>query len=259
MMAVSGVRAFLCSCLLACLASRCAADNSPSDNWPEGAWLRHTIDDSSRGADGVRLADMNDDGRPDIVSPWEQGGQVRVYLNPGPAGIRDRWPAVTAGEVGDPEDAFFTDLDGDGRLEVVSSCEGETRSMYVHWAPAELDRLLDPDAWTTQALPASTGTMAWMYAFAMQVDGEFGTDLIAGGKSEGAGIGWFNAPENPRSLADWTWHPLYEAGWVMTIRPSDMDGDGDLDIVATDRRESRRGALWLEHPGPEKAATTAWP
>jgi len=26
-------------------------------------WVRHTIDDSSRGADGTRLADVNGDGR----------------------------------------------------------------------------------------------------------------------------------------------------------------------------------------------------
>lgn len=57
--------------------------------WPEGAWQRHTIDDSFLGAGGTRLADINGDGLLDITTPWEQGGQVRVYLNPGNRALRD--------------------------------------------------------------------------------------------------------------------------------------------------------------------------
>ena len=37
-------------------------------------WKRHVIDDTSRGADGTRLADINGDGLPDIATGWEQGG-----------------------------------------------------------------------------------------------------------------------------------------------------------------------------------------
>ena len=46
-------------------------------------WKRHVIDDASKGADGVRLADVNGDGHLDIATGWEQGGVVRVCLNPG--------------------------------------------------------------------------------------------------------------------------------------------------------------------------------
>jgi len=38
-----------------------------------------------------------------------------------------------------------------------------------------------------------------------------------------------------------------------------MDGDGDLDILASDRKGPRRGVLWLENPGPSSAlADAAW-
>ena len=223
-----------------------------------GQWARHTIDDSSRGADGVRLGDVNGDGLVDITSPWEQGGQVRVYLNPGAVRLRERWPAVTVGEVGDPEDSFFVDLDGDGALDVVSSCEGKTRSMFVHWAPENPAQILDPQAWRTMAITASSGAAKWMFAFDMQVDGVAGVDIVAGSKDDGGAIGWFEAPEDPRNADGWEWHPLYDAGWVMTLRPHDFDGDGDQDILATDRRESRRGTLWLENPGPENASESRW-
>ena len=45
---------------------------------PEAPWNRHTIDNTSRGADGVKLGDLNKDGLPDIVTGWEEGGVVRV-------------------------------------------------------------------------------------------------------------------------------------------------------------------------------------
>ena len=238
--------------------SACGLMEPTQTQWPEGAWKRHTIDDSSKGADGVRLADFDRDGRLDVVSSWEQGGKVRVYRNPGGNALHDAWPAVTVGEVGDPEDAFFVDLDEDGALDVVSSCEGSTRSIFVHWAPKDPSRLMDSDEWTTQELPAASGSAKWMFAFAMQVDGRNSVDLVAGAKREGSQLGWFESPADPRSLGDRQWHPLYDARWLMTIRPRDLDADGGSDILATDRHGERRGAFWLENPGPDAAALGEW-
>lgn len=231
--------------------------SSPALEEP-AAWVRHTIDDSSRGADGVRLDDVNGDGLLDITTGWEQGGVIRVYLNPGPAAARQQWPAVTVGEVGSPEDAVFVDLDDDGAVDVVSSCEGKTRTMFVHWAPKDDADYLNADAWETAPIPASQGRQQWMFALPLDIDGNHGIDLVAGSKNDGGQIGWWESPENPRDLASWQWHPLYDAGWIMSLIASDMDADGDLDIVATDRKGANRGALWLENPGRGQAHG-AWP
>jgi len=222
-------------------------------------WPRHTIDDSSRGADGVRLADVNADGRPDIVTGWEEGGITRVYLNPGPAKANQKWPAVTVGKTPSVEDAVFSDLDGDGNADVITCCEGRTRTMFVHWAPKEKSRRLMPDAWKTEAIPSSKGAMMWMFAVPCQIDGKRGPDLVAAGKGKGAQLGWFEAPETPRNLADWKWHPLLDVGWIMSLVLTDMDDDGDRDILATDRKGKTRGVFWLENPGPGPALAKPWP
>ena len=229
--------------------------------WADGGgldrpWTRHTIDDSSRGADGVRLGDVNGDGLPDIVTGWEEGGRIRVYVHPGKDAVKRRWPAVTVGEVTKPEDAVFADLDGDGALDVVSSTEGETRTIYIHWAPREKSRYLEAGAWKTAAVPASKSLTPWMFSLPLEIDGRGGPDLVAGSKNEGAQISWFEtAGDAARDLAAWKRHPLYTAGWIMSLEAYDVDGDSDLDVLASDRKGPRRGVLWLERPGGDVSAT----
>ena len=91
----------------------------------QAEWARHTIDGTLEGADGVRLADVNRDGWQDIVTGWEESGQVRVYQNPGPKKARQPWPAVTVGKVASPEDAVFADLDQDGQMDVIQFMRGQ--------------------------------------------------------------------------------------------------------------------------------------
>lgn len=212
-------------------------------------WICHTIDDSSKGADGVRLADANGDGWLDIATGWEQGGLIRAYLNPGPTKVKARWPAVTVGKVGAPEDAVWADLDGDGKMDIVSCCEGHVKSVFVHWAPKEPDRLLDPAAWSTAAFPAVKDRQMFMFCLPLEMDGKHEIDLVTGSKGKDATIGWLQSPANPRDLDAWTWHPLYDARWVMSLVAADLDRDGDDDLLASDREGARRGCFWLENPG----------
>lgn len=214
-------------------------------------WQRHTIDASGKGADGVRVADVNGDGLPDVATAWEESGQVRAYLHPGAGKAAGEWPAVTVGMVAKPEDAVFADMDGDGRFEVVSSTEGEDKTVYIHRSSGE--SFLDPDGWETTAVARSAGKNQWMFAHPMDVDGNGSMDLVAGSKNDFAAIGAWRFPTSPGGRASWSrW---YGAGWVMSIRAHDMNGDGAPDIVASDRNGPRSGALWFQNmPG-----SAAWP
>jgi hypothetical protein len=249
------IAAAWCAALaLAAAASATAAD------WSQ-PWPRHAIDASSRGADGVRLADVNGDSLLDVVTGWEEGGRIGVCLHPGRGGaaaagqadspVRSLWPSVTVGTVRAPEDAVFVDLDGDGAVDVVSCCEGSERTVYIHWAPKDRRQYLDPKAWTTQPLPASRAVAQWMFCLPMDTDAAHGIDLVAGAKNQGAAIGCFRAPPQPRDLASWTWHAWRPCGWLMSLVAEDMDGDGDLDVLFSDRKGPRRGVYWLENPGPD--------
>ena len=230
--------------------------NIPDDHQLKKNWPRHTIDSSSSGADGVKLADINRDGKIDIVTGWEEGGVTKLYLNPGAQHVRENWPTVEVGETPAVEDAVFADMDADGMLDIVSCTENRSEKIFIHWTPK--NELLDEKEWHQDVLPVSDGKMMWMYAEPMQIDGKFGVDLIAGGKGDNASIGWFEAPENGRNLHEWKWHEISPVGWIMSIYMHDLDDDGDLDIIVTDRRGALKSCRWLENPGLEKSREGHW-
>lgn len=251
------IKPFLLAQFFLCV--HCLAKVLAQEDFSAGPlWRLHVIDDSSQGADGVKLADINGDGLMDIATGWEEGGITRVYLNPGYSKVKSYWPAVTVGNTPNVEDAVFVDLDADGATDVVTCCEGKTRTMFVHWAPKQKKALLDPDAWSQAVLPESQDRMRWMFAWPMQVDGKHGVDLIAGGKNKGSEIGWFAASADPYKLADYRWHPISPTGWIMSIWKRDMDADGDLDVVISDRYGELAGCRWLENPGPGPTQSKPW-
>ncbi len=212
-------------------------------------WQRFAIDNAFQGADGVRLADANRDGRLDIATGWEQSGVTRIYLHPGREAVTAAWPSVTVGQAPAVEDAVWVDLNGDGYLDVLSSCEGKEQSLRVHLSPPSIDRLLDPPAWTTEVLTASQGKSQWMYALPLSTQrtaDQYRATLAVGSKGQQAMVGVLSyQTTGATSVA--TLEKLIDAKWIMSLEQYDVDGDRDMDIVYSDRKGSRSGVYWLEN------------
>ena len=125
--------------------------------------------------------------------------------------------------------------------------------MFVHWAPSDSEAYLDASAWKTEVVPALAGKQLWMYGIPFDVNADGKQDLVLGSKGAGASVGWLQRPaENPRDLSGWTYRPLYEAGWIMSLRLIDLDGDGDEDLVFSDRKGPNSGAWWMENAGEDR-------
>lgn len=236
-------------------AAVCCGCGSAGENIQAGPWPMHVIDSTSSGADGTKTCFVNGDSLPDIVTGWEQGNLTRLYLNPGPG--KGAWPCV---EVPSPdvEDALVADLDGDGRKDIVTLSEGERRRITVHWAPPASDPYTDSNAWFSEDIPASVGRTKWMFAATADIDGKYGIDLIAGSKAPDGTIGWLEAPPDPRDMAGWNYHEMSPAGWIMSVVPADMNGDGLPDILISDRKGPDKAVRWLEHPGRDSAMYSKW-
>lgn len=243
--------AFLSGC------DNAALEQAPVDqSSPE--WLVHIIDPDpdNKGPDGVRLADVNKDGRMDIVTGWEEGNQSKIYLNPGPAAIKEPWPAanIMTFDLGDgfaPEDAVAADLDQDGHFDLISSSDGgisnphHGKGIRVHFSNGMYNQDA-PSEWVEMQLITDS---TYMFTQIWDVNQDGHADIVSGGKK--GMLSWWQAPENDkRTAANWIKHDIGDVVWVMSNIPYDIDGDGDLDIVITDRQDhGGQGAYWFEHPG----------
>jgi hypothetical protein len=101
------MRCFTTALITVIICCACSSKKEPAVTWPKGEWKRHTIDDSSRGADGTRFADINGDGLLDITTAWETE-ELSVASGLG------RWMYGIAMH------HTVTDLDRDGDLDVVT-------------------------------------------------------------------------------------------------------------------------------------------
>lgn len=220
-------------------------------------WECHIIDDSSRGADGVRVADVNGDGMMDLATGWEEGGAIRICLHPGPQKSSLRWPSVEVGKVKSPEDAFWCDINGDGIFEVISCCEGRNRTVYLHDQIKPIGNILDKSQWRTSAFPETKDREQWMFGDSSDFDGDGQVEIVVSSKGANASISLLKKTGGADD-GEQTWKliRLGDAGWIMSLRVLDMDGDRDDDILISDRQGALRGIRWLENPG--KDATKSW-
>jgi len=212
-------------------------------------WDLHWIHpaDTSDGADGVRLGDFNDDGLPDFVTGFEEAGATRIFLHPGHEAVTRPWPSIELAPTARVEDACPVDLDRDGQLDVVVSLErgGGTVAFF---APRD-----SSEDWTRRPLSTAGG----MYGSPTQLDGRHGPDLVVGGKRQP--LRWLEAPADPRE-GEFTGHVIGPATWIMSLETPDMDGDGDADVLVSDRdNQAVTGVIrWFENPGPGAEQHRPW-
>ena len=225
-------------------------------------WLRHTIDNSLLGAEGPRGADFNSDGLIDYAVAWEQTGVATLYLHPGSELVRQPWPSVVVGFAPNGETAAPVDLNGDGRFEIVAAISAGPRTIRAYLSPEKPDELLDPDAWTTGNF-SQVPTDLWVYVEPADIDGENGVDLIIGsigrqGSFE-AQIGWLRSPEDPLDFDAWTYHKIVDVKWTMSIEAIDVDQDGDVDFIFSNRfgSDSEQGVFWAVNPGHDSHDLTS--
>ncbi|MCB9898539.1 MAG: VCBS repeat-containing protein [Planctomycetes bacterium] len=215
----------------------------------------------------MAVADVDGDGDPDLVVPDGPSGQnVLWYENPRPsvgAWAGSAWVRHPIGAQGDwAHDVVTADLDGDGRLDVVTR-KGTTHLWYQlasgNWSHVGLAAAstegegtdvgdLDGDGdldlafngywventgagWTKHSV--ASGWPAQVGVTLADLDADGRTDVLLAPAESSGKLAWYEALQ-PRT-GPWTEHVVDgSVASIHTFKTGDMDLDGDLDIVTAE-------------------------
>jgi hypothetical protein len=188
----------------------------------------------------ICLDDLNDDGAPDVLSSHLSEGIVS-WTEVGFENDAFAFDMHLIGEdLESTFDVFPMDINGDGRKDVVVS---RIFTPGIKWfeSPAEQN-----GTWI-EHIVSETYAGADVYAGDINLNGS--TDFVVAGVTMGGGEGlsnvtWFETPDNG---VTWVEHRVwtFEIDGPGDISLSDIDGDGDLDIVTPGNTLGR--LIWYEN------------
>jgi PKD repeat protein len=208
-----------------------------------GSWTPVNLGTSPLAGDGLSLAlgDWDCDGDTDVAS-GDSTGNVILWQNPGATAFSGTWSS--GNDIGDAAGAvnalIAADLDDDGDLDLVSGAETTASSVRSWQNPWQGPGSNGPfsGAWSVTALDSSDASVNALAA--ADFDNDYDIDIIYGQDYAGS-------PDElqiiPNTLVGRQMTPFSENGMtlgsraddVRAVLEADLDGDGDLDVVAASR------------------------
>ena len=195
-------------------------------------WKYHVIDDVKQGGiDGVHglaLADMDGDGRLDLVaaSGWTGGNfpdsivWFRIPQNARQGRAWERFVIANRDAPGYNHYPSAGDVNGDGRADVASAAKvGPNGNWFAWW---EHPATLPTNPWKKHLIAANQEGATNILIADLNGDGK--PDFL-GSRGHGKGVVWFEAP-------DWTPHEIDNTlVGPHGLAVGDIDGDGDIDFA----------------------------
>jgi hypothetical protein len=178
--------------------------------------------------------DFTGDGWPDILaSDWDRTNGTRpmdLYVNP--KGETRRWDHTTVLPAPNTESVVMSDLDGDGKPELVFG----TQRGYG-WArpdPANPTAEWPVHIVSADGQPRSVHGMGGVG----DINGDGRADIVVAS-------GWYEQPANLATTQPWTFHPQEFATATTEMGVYDVNGDGRNDVVAS-LSVHNWGLAWFE-------------
>jgi hypothetical protein len=192
----------------------------------------------SNDARGVFVTDVDGDGEPDILTTSALGGREVIWWESDGA-VPPNFSKHTIPVNGyDWFPVFATDLDDDGDIDVLSASMWDDK---IAWY--ENDGGSPPEFFQRVI---STNVDQASHVTAADVDGDGDIDVLSGSNRSDYKIAWFeNGGNLPPSfteqiITNTAGHPLFTF-------PTDVDDDGDTDVLATDMYADK--LVWYDNNG----------
>ncbi len=214
----------------------------------QNKWRINTIekDPDNHGPDGISIADFNKDGLPDFLVPFEEGGYSKIYFHPGYDKLAQGFNSITIPVGG--EDAACGDVDMDGHIDIIIFAK-KKQGLCVFFNPGVAE-LMKPQKWIKMTLD----NLKNRWPLIVDIDKDGHNEII----TQGGNLWKFDKEKNNKREAEsWNFYELpgFQFKWPMNVIPYDVDKDGDLDLVMSERTH---GLCYLEQPNSNPLAAK-WP
>lgn len=242
-----------CGSALALLALLSVPADCGAQEIPQGPlrFQERLLTDDITYAAGVGAADLDNDGDIDLTYTDSSGHDDLNWLENTDGTseglvlhqLLENKPSELARHV-------IADLTKDGKLDVVI---GECRSGDVMWLH-NFDAKQITSPWKQKFIAKGGLRNTYDYVVA-DFDKDKDADVAALSYMNG-NIVWFENDGNPANDTEWAAHIIATGlGELQTMRGGDFDGDGDTDVLVTQRMAGR--VLWFENTGRKTASK--WP
>jgi uncharacterized protein YkwD len=189
----------------------------------------------------VHTADLNGDGRTDVVGRWAQTGQWWAGISNGVSGfinvLLTTWSPVNW------VDVKVADLNGDGRADIV----GRARESGQWWAA-----LSTGTTYTNVLLAAWSPAVTWVDVNVGDLNGDHKADLVGRVLENGQWWATVSTPSGWQTSLWATWAPTVT--WV-DVNLADLNGDGRADLVG---RCLQNGQWWAGRSTGTGFTTRLW-
>jgi hypothetical protein len=181
---------------------------------------------------GYTVADVNPGGRPELV--FTRGKALFYAVIPESSPAETRWNIVEVSDESEEEGVAAADLDGDGDIDLAGVArDGHSAVWYAN--PGD-----GTGGWKQHTIGPSN---EWLDRVAIaDMDGDSRLDVVVSEETQdwsyNARIYWFRAPANPAS-DPWDRRTVALLRSVNSMEVADMDGDGDMDIVAAEHTDQQ--------------------
>ena len=211
------------------------------------SWTTHIVDASFGQAHHVYAADVDGDGDADIIGAAFADDDLTWWENIN--GDGGTWTEhILNGDFDGARAVYAADVDGDGDMDILGIASNLNDITW--WENVSGDFSIYTEH------PIDDNFIAAFSVYAADLDGDGDMDVLGGSATPFSEVAWW---ENDGIPADGGWikHTLKtQFQYVASVNAADLDGDGDLDVLATAHDNGRvtwwenvagNGTIWLEH------------